>query len=216
MVWASAAAAAALASVVALWLRQRPYLRADDTLYLQISPWWLPVLAGLGVLGAGAFDGQRPPLVAATYALALVWALTLALIDAEVRRLPDALVLPAYPVAGALLTACSATMGDWPSLLTAAACAGGAVAVFLALALVSPGAEGLGLGDVKLAGVLGALLGWLDWINAVMGLLTGFVLGGLAALVLLLTKRADRKSRMSFGPAMILGAYVWCILPPVS
>jgi leader peptidase (prepilin peptidase) / N-methyltransferase len=214
LVWASAAAVA-LASVVALWLLRRPYLRADDTLYLKISPWWLPVLAGLGVLVAGVLNGQWPPLVAVTYLLALIWGLTLAFIDAEVRRLPDALVLPAYPIAGALLTGCSATARDWTSLLTAAACAGGALAVFLALALVSPGAEGLGLGDVKLAGVLGGLLGWLDWFNAVIGLLTGFVLGGLVALVLLLTKRAGRKSRMSFGPAMILGAYLWCVLPPV-
>ena len=60
------------------------------------------------------------------------------------------------------------------------------------------------------------MLGWLDWFDAVMGLLTGFVLGGLVALVLLLTKRADRKSRMPFGPAMIMGAYLWCVLPPVG
>jgi leader peptidase (prepilin peptidase)/N-methyltransferase len=216
LLWAYAAAAVALASVVALWLARRPYRRADDTVHLEISPWWLPLPAGLGVLVAGVLNSGWLPVVAGTYVLALVWALTLALIDIDVRRLPDALVLPAYPVAAALLAACSATTGDWTSLRTAAACAGCAVAGFLALALLSPGAEGLGLGDVKLAGVLGGMLGWLDWFNAVMGLLTGFVLGGLVALVLLVTKRADRKSRMPFGPAMIMGAYLWCVLPPVG
>ena len=216
MLWAYAAAAVALASLVALWLARRPYRRADDTVHLEVSPGWLPLLAGLGVLVAGVLNSLWPPVVAGTYVLALVWALTLALIDIEVRRLPDALVLPAYPVAAALLTVCSAITADWTSLLTAAACAGGAVAGFLALALLSPGAEGLGLGDVKLAGVLGGMLGWLDWFNAVMGLLTGFVLGGLVALILLVRKRADRKSRMPFGPAMIMGAYLWCALPPVG
>ncbi len=216
MVWATVGAAVALAAMVALWLSRRRYVRGDDMQYLKISPWLLPVLAGLGVLVAGVLNNQWLPVVAATYVLALVWGLTLAHIDAEVHRLPDILVLPAYPIAAALLVACSALTEDWISLLTAAACAGGAVAVFLMLAVISPGANGLGLGDVKLAGVLGGLLGWLDWFNAVMGLLTGFVIGGLIALILLLGKRADRKSRMSFGPAMILGAYIWCVLPPVS
>jgi len=79
-------------------------------------------------------------------------------------------------------------------------------------AVVGASSEGLGLGDVKLAGVLGALLGWIGWISAVMGLLTGFVFGGLLAGVLLIFRRADRKSHMSFGPSMITAAYVWTLL----
>ena len=55
----------------------------------------------------------------------------------------------------------------------------------------TPDTEGLGLGDVKLAGTLGGLLGWIGWWNALYGLLTGFLLGGLVAAVLLLTRRAD-------------------------
>ena len=94
MLWAYVAAAVALTSVVALWLARRAYRRADDTVHLEISPWWLPLLAGLGVLVGGVLNSQWPPVVAGTYLLALVWALTLALIDIEVARLPDALVLP--------------------------------------------------------------------------------------------------------------------------
>ena len=56
----------------------------------------------------------------------------------------------------------------------------------------------------------------MGWWNALYGLLTGFILGGLVAALLLLTRRADRKSYVSFGPAMILGSYVWAVLPPVS
>jgi leader peptidase (prepilin peptidase)/N-methyltransferase len=122
------------------------------------------------------------------------------------------LVLPAYGVAAALLTACSAVTADWGALLRAAASAGIAVAVFLVAALVSPDAQGLGLGDVKLAGVLGALLGWLSWQAALLGLLSGFILGGLVALILLMSRRVNRKSSMSFGPAMLVAAYVWCLL----
>jgi leader peptidase (prepilin peptidase) / N-methyltransferase len=138
MAWAFAAVAVALAVLVALWLRRRTYRRFDDIVYRELNPWWLPVLAGVGVIVAAPFYYQRPPLVLFTYLLALVWGLTLAFIDIEVRRLPDAIVLPAYPVAAALLTACSAITSDWTALLRSAACAGAAVAGFLILALLSP------------------------------------------------------------------------------
>jgi leader peptidase (prepilin peptidase) / N-methyltransferase len=212
MAWAFAAAAVALAVLVALWLRRRAYRRPDDIVYRELNPWWLPVLASAAVIVAAPFYYQQPPVVLLTYMLALVWGLTLAFIDIEVRRLPDAIVLPAYPVAAALLTACSAITSDWTALLRSAVCAGAAVAGFLILALLSPRGDGLGLGDVKLAGVLGGLLGWMGWLPAVLGLLTGFVIGGVGALFLILFRRADRRSHMSFGPAMILGAYMWCVL----
>jgi leader peptidase (prepilin peptidase)/N-methyltransferase len=96
------------------------------------------------------------------------------------------------------------------------ACAGAAVAVFLLAALLSPGGEGLGLGDVKLAGVLGALLGWWGWSEALVGLLSGFVLGGLGAALLLLTRRVGRGGSLAFGPAMLLGAYLCTVLAPLT
>lgn len=212
-VWVWVGLAVVLACGAAVWLSRRSYRRTDDEVRRTIGTAWVPVGALLGVLAASPFFAGRPPLVVATYLLALVWALTLALVDLEVHRLPDALVLPAYPTAVLLLAACSAATGQWAGLLRALTCAGGAVLVFLILALLSPGAEGLGLGDVKLAGVLGALLGWLGWSSAALGLLTGFVLGGVAAAALLLLRRADRRSSISFGPAMLLGAYLWCLLP---
>jgi leader peptidase (prepilin peptidase)/N-methyltransferase len=110
------------------------------------------------------------------------------------------------------LLACSLVTDRWSALAEAAASAGLAVVVFTALALLSPGAGGLGLGDVKLAGVLAALLGWFDWRAAAIGLAAGFVLGGLVAAVLLITRRADRHSHIAFGPAMVAGAYLTCLV----
>ena len=212
MAWIYVGVAAVLGLAATWWLRRGSYRVEEDVRYRQVKPWWAPVVAVLAAIAAGPFFAPQQPLIVLTYLLALVWGIVLAMIDLEVRRLPDQLTLPAYPVAAVLLVGCSAVTQVWSALLVAAACAGGAVLVFGIAAVVGVGSEGLGLGDVKLAGVLGALLGWIGWISAVMGLLTGFIFGGVLAGVLLIFRRADRKSHMSFGPAMIMAAYVWALL----
>jgi leader peptidase (prepilin peptidase) / N-methyltransferase len=214
--WVWLVFAAALGVLAAGWLRTRRYRRADDEVERTLSPWWVPVVSVLAGLGAAPFLTGGPAVVLATYVLALVWAVVLAVVDLEVKRLPDALVLPAYPGAAVLLAICSAATGDGSALLRAAACAGGGVAFFLVAALASPVADGLGLGDVKLAGVLGALLGWLGWYEAVMGLLTGFVIGGLVAMLLLVLRRVRRSGSVPLGPAMLAGAYLWFVLSPLT
>jgi leader peptidase (prepilin peptidase) / N-methyltransferase len=214
--WGYPVATTAAAGLAAWWLSRRRYRRAGDTIHRTLPVWLLPMLAAVASVVAAPFSRDRPAVVILTYAAALVWGLVLAFIDLDVRRLPDRLTLPALPIAAGLLTACSAATGDWPALARAAACAGIAVFAFLLAALLSPGAEGLGLGDVKLAGTLGGLLGWIGWWNALYGLLTGFVLGALVAAALLLTRQVDRKSYLSFGPAMIAGGYLWVVLPAVG
>jgi len=216
MGWWCALLAALLGLVSSWWLRTRRYRYEDDEVQRTLSPWWLPGVAVVGtVLGLPFYAGVPTP-VGVTYVVALVWAVTLAFIDLEVRRLPDVLTLPAYPVAAVLLATCSGSSGEWLPLARAAACAGVAVAAYFLLVLVSPGGSGLGWGDVKLAGVLAGLLGWFSWYNALLGLLTGFIVGGLAAAVLLLSGRAGRTSHLSFGPAMVVGAYLWALLLPSS
>jgi leader peptidase (prepilin peptidase)/N-methyltransferase len=214
--WTWVGVAGLLGLAAAAWLRGRGYRRPDDERHLVVRPWAVPALAVLGAVAGGPFLADQPPVVLATYLLALVWAVVLAVVDLEVRRLPDRLVLPAYPAAAVLLTACSLLTGEPAGLLRALTCAGAGVAGFLALALLSPGGQGLGLGDVKLAGVLGALLGWWGWSDALLGLLGGFVLGGLGAAVLLLTRRVDRQGALAFGPAMLLAAYLCTLSAPLT
>jgi leader peptidase (prepilin peptidase)/N-methyltransferase len=214
--WAYPAAITLAAALAAWWLGRRRYRIAEDTIHRTLPAWLLPVVAAVAAVVAAPFYLGRPPVVVITYGAALVWGLVLAWIDLDVRRLPDFLTLPAYPVAAGLLAWCSAATGDREALLRAAACAGLAVLVFFLAALFSPGAEGLGLGDVKLAGTLGGLLGWWSWSTALYGLVTGFVLGGLVAAALLVSRRADRRSYLSFGPALIAGAYVWGALGPLA
>ena len=142
-------------------------------------------------------------LVAYLYLAAI--SLALAIIDAETHRLPNVIVLPAYAVGAALLGTAAALTGAWSSLVTAGLgllILGG---VYLALALVRKGA--MGMGDVKLAGVLGVFLGWLGWGSLAVGAIAGFVLGGLFGLVLLALGRG-RSASVAFGPWMLAGAWV--------
>lgn len=160
--------------------------------------------------GLSAADGVMPAiagvltLVAYLYLAAITVAL--ALIDLDVHRLPNSIVLPGYLVGGTLLGAAGILTGDWAGLLRVAI---GAVAMFVfyfALAFIKPGA--MGWGDVKLAGVLGIYLGWLGWPQLILGAFAAFLLGGIASIVLIATKRVGRSGGIPFGPWMLAGAWI--------
>ncbi len=128
----------------------------------------------------------------------------LVMIDLAVHRLPDRLTLPSYLVVAALLVLAAFAQDDWWALARAAV---GAVLLYggyYLLAVALPGA--MGFGDVKLAGVLGAVLGWAGWIPLLVGACLGFLYGGLVSLGLLVTRQATRKTRVPFGPFMVAGA----------
>jgi leader peptidase (prepilin peptidase)/N-methyltransferase len=133
-------------------------------------------------------------------------AVALALIDIDVHRLPNAIVLPSYPVVAALLLVPAVADGRWDDYLRAVL--GGLVlfAVYFLLAFIYP--SGMGFGDVKLAGVLGGYLGWLGWGVLAVGGFLGFLLGGVLGALLMAVRRAGRKSKIPFGPFMLAGALI--------
>jgi leader peptidase (prepilin peptidase)/N-methyltransferase len=141
--------------------------------------------------------------------------IALTFIDLDTRRLPNVVVLPAYPVLGALLLAAAAVHDDW----WAAARAGlGGVALFgffFALAMIYP--AGMGFGDVKLAGVLGLVLGYFSWSAVVVGAFAGFFLGAVVGVVVL-AGGGNRKTALPFGPFMVAGALaaLWLADPVVG
>ena len=133
-------------------------------------------------------------------------AVPLTLIDVDVHRLPDAIVLPSYAVALVLLTLASAGTGDWHALLRAVAGGTALLLLYFVLFVAKPG--GMGLGDVKLAGVLGLHLAWWGWDALAVGAFLAFLIGGLVAVPLLLLGRAGRRTKVPFGPAMLAGALI--------
>ena len=172
-------------------------------------------------LGTAVAFGLVTWWLGASWALPAFWYLAavgiaLALIDLDVRRLPDAIVLPSYPAGLALLALASwnpTGAPDWASLLRAVVGALILFGVYFVLLIVYP--RGMGFGDVKLAGVLGLYLGWVGWDALVVGWFAAFLLGGLFSVALLLTRRAKRGSGIPFGPWMLAGAGVGLTLGPL-
>jgi leader peptidase (prepilin peptidase) / N-methyltransferase len=135
--------------------------------------------------------------------------IALALIDLDVHRLPDVIVLPAVGVGLLLLALASWSPGaasDWGALVRGVLGGLTLFTCYLVLALIHPG--GMGFGDVKLAGLLGLYLAWFSWPTLAVGAFAAFLAGGVWATGLLLTRRARKGSGIPFGPWMLLGAWV--------
>ena len=175
---------------------------AGAAAFIVVGIWAAPHFAAASTVPATVAAALQ--LVAFLYLAAI--SLALAIIDIEKHKLPDVIVLPGYAVGGALLGTAALLQGDLVALGRMAAGAGILFVFYVVLALIWP--HGMGLGDVKLAGVLGLFLGSLGWGQLAVGASAAFVLGGLFSIILLITRRAGRKSGIPFGPWMLLGAWV--------
>ena len=122
--------------------------------------------------------------------------LTVLVIDFEHRRVLNIMLGPAAIVVLAL-----SLLPQTPTLQESLLGAAAGLGLFLLVYLISRGK--LGMGDVKLAGLIGLMLGYPAVINA---LVLGIILGAAAAIVLLASKRATRKSTMAYAPYLALGA----------
>jgi len=72
----------------------------------------------------------------------------------------------------------------------------------------------MGPGDVKLAGVIGLVLGWFGWDCLVVGGLAAFVLAGVYGVIGIGLGRAGRRTALAFGPWMLAGAWVGLVAGP--
>ena len=186
-----------------------PLIEAGTALaFLLVAAWMLSPLSPAGAIVDAA--GQWGLLAGGLLLGAHLWlaavSIALTAIDLETHRLPNSIVLPGYAVVTVGLGVPALLAGDPERLGIAAAGAGILFAAYLIMAIAKPG--GMGMGDVKLAGVLGAFLGFAGWAALAVGAFAAFILGGLVSIVLLATKRVTRRGGIPFGPWMIAGAWV--------
>jgi leader peptidase (prepilin peptidase)/N-methyltransferase len=158
----------------------------------------------VALLFAPALVNSTGTFTAVANALVLISFLYLCAISVALAM--NAIVLPAYAVAAVTLTVAAVITGDYSKLFTAGVGMVALALLYFVIALVYPG--GMGFGDVKLAGVLGAYLGWAGWGALITGSLLAFFLGAVFGLALIMFRRKGRKSGIAFGPWMVVGAWI--------
>lgn len=148
--------------------------------------------------------GVHSSLPAFLYLAAVGVALTM--IDLDVQRLPDVLTLPSYVVGLGLLGAAAGFSNDGHDYVRAVIGMAILFTFYGVVWFVYP--RGMGLGDVKLAGVIGLYLAFLGWGQLVVGAFAAFLVGAVVSVALVAFKAAGRKSRVPFGPFMLLGVLI--------
>lgn len=168
----------------------------------RISPKYPLVELASAALWVGALLRFQDQLyIAAVMALFFTTLLAISVIDAEHRIVPNRIVYPALPgfavlvLAGGLLGQLDTVRGALGLLVY-----GGGL---LLVALAYP--RGMGIGDVKLAALIGLVLGSLGLSYVTVAAAAGFFAGGLGGVVALATGRS-RKTAIPFGPYLAAGA----------
>lgn len=125
-------------------------------------------------------------------------------VDLELFIVPNRILYPTLFVAAPLLVGAAALDGDWDRVKTAAI--GGALGwgLLLVIHLVSP--AGMGFGDVRLAGLIGMLLGWLSIGHVLVALFLAFLAAAVVGVLLIVTGVKGRKDKVPFGPFLATGA----------
>lgn len=126
----------------------------------------------------------------------------LALIDRRTRLLPTAVINPATVAVAVLLAVCWWIDGDTDAIVRAGACFVIGYLVFAAIWFVSP--RSMGYGDVRLAGLIAPALGYLGWVEFVVGGYAGFLIGGVWGVAHLVSGRSG--TAFAFGPFLVAGA----------
>ncbi|MGJ9373650.1 prepilin peptidase [Nesterenkonia sp. CF4.4] len=139
-----------------------------------------------------------------------VCALALSFIDLREHRLPNRILYPWAGITLGLLMPSALLLGEpWAALraLAAGLVWGG---LFLLVRLAAPPA--LGMGDVKLAVVLGLYTGFVSWDTVLAAVVLSFLLGGMVSAGLLISGRGTAKTAVPFGPFLLVGTAIALML----
>lgn len=172
-------------------------------------PAWAPVAAAVVTAPVFVVTGQ---VIGATWVLPaylafVVVTVTATITDLHCRLIPNRVNFPGLVVAGGLLVPGALIDGSGASLVRAIVGAAIFYAVLYVLWLLSAG-RAMGGGDVKLTPLLGLFTAYLGWDVFMVGIFMGVLIGGLAALVLVVGRMARLRDHFAYGPALVLGAWI--------
>lgn len=158
--------------------------------------------AGFGLLGLRIGpDAVLPALLVLAAA-----GTALSIVDLREKRLPNRMLLVTAPTVLVLLVGGLLLRGEPERLLPILLGAVGMFGLYFVVALAVPAA--MGMGDVKLAALLGGVLGSAGLTPWLVGLLAAFLVGGIVAIVALLAGRIGWRGSIPFGPWMVVGALI--------
>ncbi len=183
------------------WLLLRGRCRACGA---RISARYPLIELGTALLFAFAAASFEDPWMIALTAPFLGLLLSLSVIDLEHRILPNRIVYPSllgFPVYLVVARVAGAPVGLTAAAIGFVAYGGG----LLVVALISP--KGMGMGDVKLAALIGIVIGAIDLPSVAVAAGLAILLGGIGA-VAALAMGKGRKSAVPFGPFLAAGAAV--------
>jgi leader peptidase (prepilin peptidase) / N-methyltransferase len=178
------------------WLLLRGHCRGCGQ---PISPRYPLVEALTAALCAGAVLAHSSASAIALSVALILLIVPAALIDLEHRIIPNKITGPGAVLALGL--GLGLDPGGEPARLIAALAAGG---FLLVAALAYPG--GMGMGDVKLAGMIGLFLGAAVAPALLIALISGVAVG--AVVIARKGARAGRKTAIPFGPFLAFGALI--------
>jgi leader peptidase (prepilin peptidase)/N-methyltransferase len=138
------------------------------------------------------------------YGLMCAMCVEQSLIDVTTHRLTRSVTMRAAFVGGPLLSIAAIANNQPGKIGVMALSFTATLLTFMMLSLASK--RGIGAGDVRLAAVLAMFLGYLGAKYVVQGLALGFVLGGVVAILLLISRKASRNTRIAFGPYICICA----------
>ncbi len=130
-------------------------------------------------------------------------------IDIDHQIIPDILSLPGIPLFFA--AALWATPITWQNALSGVAFGAGSLLLVAVLYRRITGKDGMGMGDIKLLAMIGALIGWR---GVVFTIFFSSVVGTLVGLLLIVQGGGSLKTRLPFGPFLALGAVAYIFFGP--
>ena len=157
-----------------------------------------------GLLGVLTYRRFGFSLEMFAFGLMIAMCIEQSIIDYATHRLPRGVTFRAAIIGGPLLTLAAINHDDNGRIGVMFASFIVTLALFAMLSAFSKG--GIGGGDVRLAPVLAMFLGWLGASHVYIGLGSGFILGGVVATGMLVTRRASASTRIAFGPYLCIGA----------
>ena len=162
-----------------------------------------------GLAAWAVFQKFGPTATTLIYFIFIAVLIVITFIDLDHQIIPDILSLPGIPLFFA--AALWATPITWPNALIGIGLGAGSLLLVALIYRYMTGKDGMGMGDIKLLAMIGALIGWR---GVVFTIFFSSVVGASVGLLLMMRGGGSLKTKLPFGPFLALGAVAYIFFGP--